>query len=1044
MLCWLVSVLPSPALSQGLLVEVIGLEDGLPSPSIVDLAQDPSGRLWILTRLGTSIYDGRTLDTFVGGDGLFSSSLDRLVIDDQGRAWASSRRDAGVFMLENRLWKALPAPPPPTEGLSDEPGFLQVVESGGSTMIVSATGNGRLWIWQLRGGEISGPSAPTGTQLTTSLRAMEPFEDDLILGTDSGPCTLSRVGHLSCDLAGAEPRLDTPIHALHRRISEDGEQRLWILAEKPAHLPGSDLTPAWLGYLHKDELTVTHPDLSPVMLRPRQATNFKTHLLLDRSGDIYFGNNAAVYKVDGDTRDLSALDLLQGLASTGTSSLLLDREDNVWIGGPRGLSRVGSRRFASYDLRHGLVEDEVTAVLEPSPGRFVFGHNLGLSTVEGGSIQTLRFDKPPGSARNDYRVLDMASDSRGNIWMATSNAGVLRFDGEDRITQELPEVRVARSLAESPQGNLWLLTSQGLFELTERGFVLRHQPEGIRFSRWLAFVDDGTFLVSTSRGLLRLPPGGTWQKIHGPTPQSDNLFGIVQRESGEIWLGSSVGPYILNGHQLEPIGAPFPEILAPVFSIFEDPDGQIWLGTDNGVRIWDGQHLRHLTARHGLAGRETNRGAGFVDSLGRVWIGTDGGVSLYQKSRDREPIPPRLVLAGLETSGAFQPLDQDLTLEHTEKDLDFRFQVVGLSKEEPLLLQHRLEGLEATYQDTDSPSTSAIRYTRLEPGTYRLRIRAGWQDGPWGTEQISSWVTIPRPFWQTKLFHLGAFSLAVALITGIYRLRTRAVTSRAVELEAMNRKLCEAAEERERLIENLEAQNVELERFSFTVSHDLKSPLLTIRGFVGCVREAHRTGRLETVDEDLNRIEGAAARMTALLEELLELARVGHVLYPSKTICSSTLIEEVAELSAAEIAERGIQLEVEPHLPKIFGDRQRLRMVFQNLVDNAIKFTHDQDEPRITIRGRDEETHTVISVEDNGLGIEPDHQELIFGLFKRLNPGVAGTGVGLALVQRIVEAHGGKISVESAGLGRGSRFDVSLPKKPIQLQKPDAAFGADA
>ena len=651
MLGWLVPCSPQPALSQGLLVEVMGLEDGLPSPSIVDLAQDPSGRLWILTRLGTSIYDGRNLETFVGGDGLFSASLDRLVIDDQGRTWAASRRNAGVFQLENRLWNALPAPPPRPEGPSDEPSFLQVIQSDGSTKIVSATGDGRLWIWQLSDGEISGPSAPTGSRLSNGLRAMEPFERSLMLGTDSGLCELTGNGEIRCDSFEAEPRLATPIHALHRQSSENSEnaeEYLWILAEKPVQRPGSDLTPAWLGYLHKGTLTVTHHDLPPIMLRPRHALNFKTLLLLDQSSDIYFGNNAAFYKLDGATPNLATLDLLQGLASTGISSLLSDREGNIWVGGPRGLSRLGSRRFLSFDLRHGLVESEVTAVLEPSPGRFVLGHNLGLSIIEDQSIRTLRFNRPAGSARNDYRVLDMASDSRGDIWMATSNTGVLRFDGRDRITQELPEIRVARSLAQSPQGVLWLLADQGLFELTDTGFVLRHQPEGIRFSRWLTFARDGTFLVSTSRGLLRLPPGGEWQTIHGPSPESSNLFGIVERRSGEIWLGSAVGACVLRDHRLEPVGGSFPEFTAPVFLIFEDQDDQIWLGTDNGVRVWNGQDLRHLTVSHGLAGRETNRGAGLVDSQGRVWVGTDGGVSLYRKFRDREQVPPGLQLVGLE------------------------------------------------------------------------------------------------------------------------------------------------------------------------------------------------------------------------------------------------------------------------------------------------------------------------------------------------------------------------------------------------------------
>ena len=1026
---WVLFFSPATLLSQGLLVEALGLDDGLPSPSILDLAQDPSGRVWILTRLGTAIYDGRTLDTFVGGDGLFSSTLDRLVVDSRGRAWASSRRNARVFMLRDGQWSSLPHPPP-TTGIGAEAAFLKVVDSEDSTMIVSATGEAEIWIWYLRDEEFSEPVRAEGSPIAGGLRAVEPYRNGLALGTDSGLCELGFNGLVDCNLRDGETRLSTPIHALHREVLEQGESRLWILAEKPVHRPGADLTEAWLGYWQDGKLVTTHPDLPPLMLRPRQADNFKTHLLVDPSRDIYFGNNSAIYTIDFADHRLATLDLQQGLASTGTTCLLQDREGNIWVGGSRGLSRVGSRRFQSFDRRHGLVEDEVTTVLEPSPGRFIFGHNLGLSILDQGNIQTLPFEKPSGSARNDYRVLDMASDAQGQIWMATSNAGLLRFNGRNKITPELPEIRVARSLAHDPQGNLWLLTDQGLFEQTEVGFALRHQPEGIVSARWLTFTHDGTFLVTTTRGLLMLRPGEDWQVVHAPSVEGDNLFGAIETRSREIWLGSAVGPFRLHNRQLVPFTGEFPRFTAPVFSILEDPAGRIWFGTDNGVRLWDGQTLRHLTVRHGLSGRETNRGAGFVDSQGRVWIGTDGGISLYRQSHDQMLTPPQLELIGLEADHRIRELDQALSLRHTERDLTFHFRAVGLSKEEPLLIEHQLEGLETTRQGPAPLSASEIRYTRLAPGTYRLRIRAGWQNGPWSDEKISPWIRIPPPFWQTKLFSFGFLALGLGLVLGIYRLRTRAMSSKALELEAMNRKLREAAEERERLIESLEAQNVELERFSFTVSHDLKSPLLTIRGFVGCLREAHKTGRFENVDQDLARIDSAAEKMGTLLDELLELARIGHVLYPSDSISLSTLIDEVLELSAAEIEERGIRVEVDPDLPWIFGDHQRLRMVFQNLVDNAIKFTHDQAQPRIAVHGHEDGSHTWISIEDNGLGIAPEHHDQIFGLFKRLNAGVPGTGVGLALIKRIIEAHGGEIRVESEGLGCGSRFVISLPKNP--------------
>jgi signal transduction histidine kinase len=128
---------------------------------------------------------------------------------------------------------------------------------------------------------------------------------------------------------------------------------------------------------------------------------------------------------------------------------------------------------------------------------------------------------------------------------------------------------------------------------------------------------------------------------------------------------------------------------------------------------------------------------------------------------------------------------------------------------------------------------------------------------------------------------------------------------------------------------------------------------------------------------------------------------------------------------------RGVQVAIAPDLPTVYGDRARLVEVVQNLVDNACKFMGDQAEPRIEIGQRgaqaDADGKPVLFVRDNGIGIEPQYQDRVFGLFNKLDAHTEGTGVGLALVKRIVEVHGGRIWVESQGVGKGSTFCFTLP-----------------
>jgi PAS domain S-box-containing protein len=232
--------------------------------------------------------------------------------------------------------------------------------------------------------------------------------------------------------------------------------------------------------------------------------------------------------------------------------------------------------------------------------------------------------------------------------------------------------------------------------------------------------------------------------------------------------------------------------------------------------------------------------------------------------------------------------------------------------------------------------------------------------------------------------------------------------------------------QREAAMAELADRNDELQRFTYTVSHDLRSPLVTVKGFLGALETAAIKGQTDRVREDVARIRAAADRMDQLLRELLELSRVGRLVNPPQEALFADLVEEARGLVAGRLAQRGARLEVAPDLPLVWVDRLRLVEVLQNLLDNAAKFMGDQPEPRIEVGARRDGGETVFYVRDNGVGIDSRHHEKVFGLFERLDPTVDGTGIGLALVKRIVEVHRGRIWVESAGSGAGSSFCFTL------------------
>jgi len=233
--------------------------------------------------------------------------------------------------------------------------------------------------------------------------------------------------------------------------------------------------------------------------------------------------------------------------------------------------------------------------------------------------------------------------------------------------------------------------------------------------------------------------------------------------------------------------------------------------------------------------------------------------------------------------------------------------------------------------------------------------------------------------------------------------------------------------ERQRQEDELKSKNTELERFTYTVSHDLKSPLITIKGFAGALLSDAAAGRTDRLNEDLKRIVVAADKMSDLLNGLLELSRIGRMVNPPEKVSMAKLATDVIELLAGSIAQRQARVTVQAGLPAAHGDAQRLQEVVQNLVENALKFSTPDRAPEIEIGFKTIGDQTAYFVRDHGRGIEPRFHESIFGLFNKLDPRSEGMGIGLALVRRIVEFHGGAIWVESAGLGQGATFYFTLP-----------------
>jgi PAS domain S-box-containing protein len=226
--------------------------------------------------------------------------------------------------------------------------------------------------------------------------------------------------------------------------------------------------------------------------------------------------------------------------------------------------------------------------------------------------------------------------------------------------------------------------------------------------------------------------------------------------------------------------------------------------------------------------------------------------------------------------------------------------------------------------------------------------------------------------------------------------------------------------------EQLTTSNRELESFSYSVSHDLRAPLRAVDGFAQMLEEDYGAPLDAEGRRYLGVNRGNTTRLGALIDDLLELSRLGRLALAAQEINVESLVHEVVA-EALDGRPTVPRVAIGP-LPPVRGDRTLLRQVWTNLIANAIKYSGKAAEPRIEVSGRQDAAENVYSVRDNGVGFNMDYADKLFGVFQRLHRAdeFSGTGVGLAIVQRVVARHGGRVWADGKVNG-GAMFSFSLP-----------------
>jgi len=287
------------------------------------------------------------------------------------------------------------------------------------------------------------------------------------------------------------------------------------------------------------------------------------------------------------------------------------------------------------------------------------------------------------------------------------------------------------------------------------------------------------------------------------------------------------------------------------------------------------------------------------------------------------------------------------------------------------------------------------RIAAAKEARYRDLVRSGSVAPLPGVRRWLPWVV------------LGVLALALLAIGYLVR---RALQAGA-RIAAVNRRLESSNAE-------LQRSNAELEQFAYVASHDLSAPLRAVAGFSQLLASRYR-GRLdEDADEFIGHMGAGVNRMQRIIDDLLAYSRVGRGDLRAEPVELDAVLEAVLDGLSADVSARDAVVTREP-LGRAYGEAGQLSQVLQNLMTNAMKFTAEGVRPEVHVSARRADGRVHVSVRDNGIGIDPDQAERIFKMFQRLHGegDYEGTGIGLAIAQKIVERHGGRLRVEPAPTG---------------------------
>ena len=743
----------------------------------------------------------------------------------------------------------------------------------------------------------------------------------------------------------------------------------------------------------------------------------------DRQGSVwigtYYGGINVAYFKNTTFQKYQATNLYNSISSNVVSAIIEDEKQNLWIGteaeGLNYLDRKSGKFTHFKNDQQNLSSNLVKAVYQDRKGKIwvgVYGGGLNLLNNNGRGFTHYKAQKNIKGTLSSDNVSAILEDKKGRFWIGTMGGGLNLFDRalqkftvytDTNKTQALSSNWI-KVLFEDSHQNLWVGTLNGI-NLLERN---------TRNFKWI--LQD-----SSKYGL-----------------KSNYINAITETADGNIWIGTThggLGEFKPKEKQFTFFTISDGLISNNINSIIEDHEHNLWLSTDKGLSKFDRRKgiFRNYNNRDGLPGNEFNTNSFLITKRGEIFFGSLNGLTSFDPALIEESnfLYPTIftglklfnkIVSVNDESNILQKdisYSDELNLDYDQNTLTVEFAVLNFIKSDKNRYAYKLDNFDKDWIYTSSPFVS---YTNLPPGKYSLLVKSANNDGVWNDSPSTLFIRVYPPYWKTwwaYMLYVMLFAFILYLIIRFFR--ERAKLERDLYYEHVENK------------RQQEFYQMKLDFFT-NISHELRTPLTLIKGPL--------EKAIESLPKDLpaqNYLGSAsknAAKLMQLVNELMDFrkAESGHMkLYrvPDNLI---NIVKEVYGffVDEAEVRNISFELDVKENIIPVEIDRHQFEKVIFNLLSNSFKFVPDYGLIKVQVVVENE--FAVISVFDNGPGISKENQQNIFNNFYQVegeSNRKNSSGVGLALAKAITELHKGQIILESDTVNKlgkyQTEFKVKLP-----------------